>query len=107
MTPSSPKTVVITFAGGNPVATPSSITLKPNEDLRFQAGEGVTAYVLDFDESPTPSGEELFDSDGSKEVNIKIKHVDKRKYKERGKRIKYDVIVNNVRLDPDVVIDPN
>src|SRR5688572_12978948 len=104
MTPSTTHVVRISFANGKPVATPASITVKPGDDIDFDVTGGITAFDLDFREPPGPTPQEWFPSNQGK-VKLKIRDVDRKKYKAGSpptdwKRIKYDVIVDGVRLDP-------
>jgi hypothetical protein len=111
MTPSTTAVVRISFANGKPAATPDVITVKPGQELEFEATGAVTAFQLDFREPPGSGGQEWFDSNQGR-VRIHVREIDRRKYPAgappaKWKRIKYDLIVNGVPLDPDVIIDPN
>ncbi len=103
--------VEISFVDGQPVAKPPSIEVRQGENVAFVAASGVTSFELDFQESPEESGQELYAGEKG-HVKLTVKQLgDTAKYKKgmpkaEWKRIKYDVVVNGVRLDPDILIDP-
>lgn len=110
-TPNGPHIVTITLAGGRPVATPAAVKPRQGETVLFEGTGEAAGFELDFHEAPEAGPKERFKAVGGK-VPIRIKNLDPDKYpkglhESKWKKIKYDVVVNGVRLDPDVIIDPN
>lgn len=110
-TPNGPHIVRITFASGRPLATPAVVKPRQGETVEFEGTGEAAGFELDFHEAPESGPRERFRAVGGK-VSIRIKNLDPDKYppgspESKWKKIKYDVVVNGVRLDPDVIIDPN